>query len=969
MNSPSRPEFPTEARLPPSWIDAGACFRVDRFLVGPEIGQGGMGRVHEAWDPTLCRRLAVKLLHSAAPEATLRLLYEARAQARLDHPGICRIYEVGSAPESPYIAMQLVEGPALGALAGTLRLEEILRILADVAGTVHAAHRAGLIHRDLKPSNILVERRRDGSLHPIVVDFGLALDLTASERTLSWGMAGTPAFMSPEQGRGEAMTPASDIYSLGATLFALLSGHPPLDVGTLAGLLTQHSVRDAPRLRKVLPRTPRDLETIVQKCLEIEPRRRYTSAFALEEELRRYLAGESIHARSVGLPERAWRQVKRHRSLSMTLAVSLLLLAGLGGWSLRQRRVAARQVELAQRFGGEVKEVENLLRVERLLPLHELRSTEDRVRGKLESLRSTMDRLGAVAQGPGHYALGRVRLALREYEEAITEFDLARRAGFGGPELAYAQGLAHAALFESGLLSLAHIQDLQARAAQRGILYEKHGKPALEGFREGRGGALESGALGEARLALLEGNFELCLAKCRETLREMPSEYEAHLVASRAWSRKSMIVHGHGDGAAADASRVEAERELAGAGAIARSDVDLLTERLVILSAKAVRQSESGLPDRALFRESEQLIREGLVLRPQDPELWHARMGTIYRESFIRLAAGEDCLPWLQEQLELGHRAPRKPGEPSPATVLHWLQGEALWRFGGDPRATLEEGLGQIQGLDTNESEMRGIRARYLAQHGLDPLPDLERAEEICRGVEASHNWESYHQTVWGEVLLMRAQWERDSGREATASIREGIRHLELSIRRAPGVVYAHFHLPLLRALEARLLVTQGRDPGPAVEAALKAAQGALAIRANHYRSQLASAEAHRVAALAAHLQGRDPQPDLEAAGRALAAGLRLNPTDFRLHLALARLALDGHAWGDGGGAALDRAEAATLQGLRTKADAPELWIALAKARRLKAGGPCPGARAALSRALALDPRRPEALEEAAQGK
>ena len=173
----------SDLSAPPDWTLEQDGPRVERYLLGPELGRGGMGRVHLAWDPILQRMVALKLLLGNDPEMHLRLLREARSQARLEHPHICRIHDLGEEDGRPYIAMQLVSGTSLSELRPELGFKEMAAIMADVAGAVHAAHRSGLIHRDLKPANILVEG--GGPYHPFVVDFGLARDFQAMDQTLA----------------------------------------------------------------------------------------------------------------------------------------------------------------------------------------------------------------------------------------------------------------------------------------------------------------------------------------------------------------------------------------------------------------------------------------------------------------------------------------------------------------------------------------------------------------------------------------------------------------------------------------------------------------------------------------------------------------------------------------------------------------------------------------------------------------
>src|SRR5258705_1341656 len=175
-----------------------------RYTVIRRIGAGGMGEVFRAWDPQLGRHVALKFLYGTDAETLERFAREARAQARVDHPGICKVYEVGSVAGRPYIAMQEIEGLTLDEAARGLTIEQKVRLVRDVADAVHDAHRHGLIHRDLKPGNILVEESDDG-LRPYVVDFGLARDQESpSGYTISGAIAGTLGYMSPEQARGRA---------------------------------------------------------------------------------------------------------------------------------------------------------------------------------------------------------------------------------------------------------------------------------------------------------------------------------------------------------------------------------------------------------------------------------------------------------------------------------------------------------------------------------------------------------------------------------------------------------------------------------------------------------------------------------------------------------------------------------------------------------------------------------------------
>ncbi len=266
---------------------------VGRYRLESKLGAGGMGEVWRAADAELGRPVALKFLRGDDPDEVARFKREAQIAAQLAHPNIAAIYEVGDAGGRPFIAMQCVDGRTLShAARGDVRLA--VRLVRDAALAVQYAHQQGVIHRDLKPSNIMVE---GGPADPrvYVMDFGLAKRVSREQSLTTSGMLmGTPAYMAPEQARGESrrITARSDVYSLGATLYELVAGRPPFDGRDVIDLLVKVVQEDPTPLARV----DRDLGTIIMKCLEKEPARRYASARDLADDLTRWLAGEAIAA-------------------------------------------------------------------------------------------------------------------------------------------------------------------------------------------------------------------------------------------------------------------------------------------------------------------------------------------------------------------------------------------------------------------------------------------------------------------------------------------------------------------------------------------------------------------------------------------------------------------------------------------------------------------------------------------------
>ncbi len=328
----------------------------DYDLIEP-IGRGGMGVVYRARQRRLDRFVAVKLLLAgayASEEARRRFEGEALSAARLRHPHIVPVYETGEHGGQPYFSMELVEGPTLAELmrSGPLTPRRAAALLQPVAEAVHFAHAQGVLHRDLKPSNILL----DPMGAPRVTDFGLARPVDATARlTLSGEILGSPAYLAPEQARGERAREGvgSDVYSLGAILYELLCGRPPFLGDSPQSILRQVAEADPLPPRRLNPGVPRDLETICLKCLEREPAGRYRSAGELAEELRRYLHNEPVRARPMGPVGRAWRWSQRHPARAgLVLALGLLLATVTIVPSIAYLRVsradAAREAQLRQ---------------------------------------------------------------------------------------------------------------------------------------------------------------------------------------------------------------------------------------------------------------------------------------------------------------------------------------------------------------------------------------------------------------------------------------------------------------------------------------------------------------------------------------------------------------------------------------------------------------------------------------------
>jgi WD40 repeat protein len=302
------------------------------YTILGELGRGGMGVVYQARQQGLDRLVALKMIlageYAGATERQ-RFRSEALAVARLSHPNVVQVYEVGEHDGRPYLALEYVAGGTLAdrLRGGPLPPREAAAFLEPLARAAQAAHDKGIVHRDLKPANVLLAT--DGT--PKITDFGLAKRLDASAGpTQSGAVVGTPAYMAPEQAAGQAkeVGPATDVYALGAILYECLTGRPPFQAATPVDTLLRVLSDEPPAPRALNPAVPRHLETITLKCLRKEPPQRYASALDLAEDLRRFQAGEPIRARPVGPMERLGHWCRRNPTIAgLAAALALCLVA------------------------------------------------------------------------------------------------------------------------------------------------------------------------------------------------------------------------------------------------------------------------------------------------------------------------------------------------------------------------------------------------------------------------------------------------------------------------------------------------------------------------------------------------------------------------------------------------------------------------------------------------------------------
>ncbi|MCG8457358.1 MAG: protein kinase, partial [Holophagales bacterium] len=625
---PAGPETPGEgAYLPRRWVG--------RVRLEARIGQGGIGEVYQGWDDSLERRVAVKSLSprfARDSAACARFLREARMLSKLNHPGICQVYDLIEERGGHFLILELIEGSTLRQLQGhgRLHLERVLDLAIQVLEAIAAAHREGVVHRDLKPENIMVTA--GGQVK--VLDFGLArsVDRPASsawsgvgtyrfdsgswqridgdeenragdsvsegqeneenEPTLRYPTSqeapaktsflsdagdtfGTLTYMSPEQARQEKVTPASDLYSFGIILQEMLTGARAYPKLPLLQLL------DRVQKGEVLPTEGMDprLGELIASLLDPDPEQRPSARRTAAEV--RWIAGR---------PERQQtRQRRRRRRTAMGAALGAMALVTLGA-VLLTRHDTNRQAEIGRQLSRSAGDLSWQVRTSLQAPAHDLRPGRREIRLRMDELRAEIAALGRLARGPGLVALGQTALAIGDAREARDHLEKAWRSGYRPPEAAIGLGLASFEHYRQSLSRVLRIPDEAARREQLEELRRQLRDPAVRYLEVGRA-ALEERGAGEitprsrgespayvsALIAFYEERYGEALDQARRAVESLPWLFEAEVLLGRIHTARGLLreLEGQQPGAVADFEAAWAS--LHAAAEVGRSDPEAHT--------------------------------------------------------------------------------------------------------------------------------------------------------------------------------------------------------------------------------------------------------------------------------------------------------------------------------------------------------------------------------------------------------
>lgn len=820
-----------------------------RFEISELLGAGNMGKVYKAYDPTLQRHVALKFLEGDDPAQLSQFLREARAQARIEHEYICKVYEVGELQGRHYIAMQYIQGKTLQEAAQEMVLEQKIKVLQQAAEAVHAAHEMGLIHRDLKPGNIMVEKT-DQQWKPYVMDFGLVREQAAPGITINGSVVGSPSYMAPEQAQGDLnkLDRRSDVYGLGATLYELLTGHPPFEGSNAAEVIVKVLQEEPKLLRKINPSLPGDLEAISMKCLEKEPHRRYDSAKALAEDLHRYLLAEPVRAQRASWYYWAFKKAKKNKITTAFAILTLFVVFLLIGLWLHTGWKASEQAQMAQQFGQEVEKVHGFLRFAYTLPLHDLRAEKSVVAERMKLIESEMEQLGDMAQGPGHYALGRSFLSLHQYQNARLHLEQAWKIGYRVTEVSYALGQVFGSLYQKGIAEAEHYHG-EEQEKRKQELIQKYRQPAVNYLHSSRGIREESPAYIEGLIAFYDGKYEQGLQKAREAYRQIPGFYEAKKLEGNIYLTSAIDKKWNEQYQEAWNDLQQAGKAFEFATQIARSDESL---RLAECERRYQMMEVKLNLEHAFPSEYKEVLDAcDLVLKadPDNAEAYYRKSAVNHRLGEFQMNHGMQFYPTLRSSIEFGEKAVKMDPKN---TSLYETIGLAYWRMGV---YEVEHGLNALPSLDraisisqtvsrisSQVEEAYGLaglayitKGEYLAQNGNDPSSAFQLGLESFRKAnQIKPGWEPAINGI-GFSLVSQAEYAIIHGQDPGLLITEAIKNYQAALRDLPKQTKTWNYLANAYLQQAKYEQTRGIDPNVTLRYSLAATEKSLEIDAQNF--------------------------------------------------------------------------------------------------------------------------------------
>ena len=855
-----------------------------------------MGQVFKGYDSNLKRFAALKILHAETPQLNRRFAQEARLQAKIDHPNVCKVYEVGEVDGKHFIAMQFIAGKTLRDAAKELKLEEKIRIIKQVAEALHSAHKEGLIHRDIKPTNIMVVKTEEGIWQPYILDFGLAREQEAAGLTLSGLVVGTPHYMAPEQARGDAthLDRRTDVYGLGATLYELLSGRTPYPGKSSAEVLIKVLQEDPDPIRKIDPSIPIDLETIVMKCMQKEPQKRYESAKELYEDLQRYLDGDPISARPIRLSERLIKKAKKNKVAAASIAGALLITLVLISALVWVQTKSTIQSKYAREFGEEVRSIESMMSSVYSAPIHDIRPELAVAKKRLAKIETRTREAGSWAYGPGHNALGLGYFSIGDYDKAFENLQIAYQSNYREASTIYTLGRLYGIRYQRELADASSIKNKTLRDEQITKIEKELRDPAVAYLKMSKA-SIDSPAYAEGLIAFYEKRYGDALKNAIEAYKQAGSSYDAKKLEGDLYLSSA--------GELADKGENEnAAKNLDFAAAANRIAIELGRSRAEIYLSEAsrwteilIRDTEKGKTNQTAFDQGLHFADQAIAINPDAPE-GYARKLKIYTSAgnYLMYNTGEDPRKMMEQAIQMGEQlqklSPRNPTGLSESGIAYRLIGEYELRHGMDPRNSLAKATELLEKslqVKPDFSPYLGalgvaysLLGEYELKHGTDPRPTFQKAIQQYRTSEQINP--NYTQAFInaGIAYWFIGSYEASRGLDPTSAFQNAIEQYQMAIKANSKNSFALFNLSLTYMEAGNFELISGHDPSKNYAQCLDALKKCAELMNNSYVPTGFGSSYYQMANYEFQ-KGNDPTSLLEQSRSSFQKSIEIDPSNY----------------------------------------------------------------------------------------
>lgn len=819
----------------------------DRYKFVAFLGEGGMGRVYKAFDPRLKRFVALKFIRGDDPTILKRFQQEAQSQARIEHENVCKVFDAGDVGGKFYIAMQYIDGVTLSSLRN-VTLDQKVKMMLKIAEGLHAAHRFGLIHRDVKPGNIMVEKTEDG-FHPYITDFGLVREAAAQGVTVTGVLVGTPHYMAPEQawGEGQKLDSRVDVYSLGATMYEFLTGALPLDSENTMEVLKKLLEEEPKPLRQINGNIPSDLETIVLKCLEKEPARRYETARALAQDLQRYLEGEPILARRASISYRISKKARKHRALVIVSVIAFAIIAGLIITAIYSAIQSRQREILAQQFGRQVEKIESLMRLSHISPLHDVRTEKNAVRKNMQDIQNQMKQLGGLAKAPGLYALGRGYLSLNESEKAKEHLQQAWNSGYQTPDAAYALGLSLGNIYQKALSDADQIQDKEQRKLKLREIEKEYRDPAVAYLQKSKNYEEASSEYVEGLIAFYQKKYDEALKLSQQAMQKVPWLYDARVLEGKIYSRRGTDTRDRGDYKNASLDYERAIQSFNAALQTGESDPAAYEALCNLYHAMIfVEVFQTGHDIETYGKGADKACGNAIIADPEYVPAYLALSRVYGLWSRFKAERDQDPTKEFQKSIDLAQKATKIKPDDHSFNVL-----AAAYRF----------------------------RAEYEMYHGIDPNPAFQ---QIISNATKALELNPKDTQAYGNIAvayMYRGEYDMNRGEDPRESLTLAIQNYEKSVKLQPRSYGDYNSLANAYAIRSDYEASKGIDPAKSWEGAIANYKKALEINPKYTHVFNNLGTVNEAIGKYDFSVGKDPTPSFEEAQKFYVETMKINPS------------------------------------------------------------------------------------------